>query len=293
MTDETPWYLKNYQEQFSAKSTQRLLSKVEAAAVEQLAERNSHRDTVHIHPSDLSKNDWCPRATYYKIMAPDTAYEESFSLRRTNIFTEGHYIHEKWQKWMWMTGCLLGDFQCSACQHRWWDKSPESCPDCGSKRLKYKEVPFYDAEHMIIGHADGAWEDEKGKALIEIKSVGLGTIRWDAPDLYKGYEDGELTLDDLWKRIKRPLLPHRRQINLYMYLAGIHDAIVLYEWKPSQEVKEFHLSYDAALVKPLLDGALGVKDCVENEVLPARPDNARKSSQMCKFCPFKKECWSE
>lgn len=289
---DTPWYLKSYQDQFSAKSEQRMLSKIEGVMAQQMLERNAGRDTQHVHPSDLAKNDWCPRATYYKIAGTEETNSDSFALRRMNIFAEGHYIHEKWQKWMWLTGCLAGMWQCKKCDHKWEDKSPEHCPDCGSPRLVYREVPLYNEEHKIIGHADGMWEDTKGKSLVEIKSVGLGTIRWDAPDLYSGYESGDLTLDDLWKRIKRPLLPHRRQINLYMYMSGVHDAIVLYEWKPTQEVKEFHLAYDESLVAPLLEGAKSVNEAVEEGVVPPRPVGFTKSGA-CKFCPFKTKCWEK
>lgn len=290
--DTTPWYLKDYQKQFSAKGEQRLLSKIEGVMAQQQTERNAGRDTKHVHPSDLAKNNWCPRATFYKITGKEESEPDAVVLRRMNIFAEGHYIHEKWQKWMWMTGCLVGDWQCQKCKHTWTAKSPDHCPDCGSTSIVYKEIPLYDAEHMIIGHADGEWEDSQGKALIEIKSVGLGTVRWDAPDLYAGYESGELTLDDLWKRIKRPLLPHRRQINLYMYLRKLTNAIVLYEWKPTQEVKEFHLTFDSDIVQPMLDGAKETMLAVASGVAPERPQGYRKSAE-CKFCPYKSTCWEK
>ena len=293
MAEITPWYLTDYQKQFSAKSNERVLPKIEAVVSQQMMERNSHRDTVHNHPSELAKNNWCPRASFYKITGQVESNPEHSSLRRLNVFAEGNAIHSKWQKWMWDTGCLVGNWRCNACDHGWMGKSPQYCPNpkCGSRDIIYREVPIFDEEHMIIGHADGEWEDSQGRALIEIKSVGLGTIRWDAPELYEGYEKGDLTLDELWKRIKRPLLPHRRQINLYMHCRKIDKAIVIYEWKPSQEIKEFHLTYDPALVAPMLAGAKQVKEAVETGVLPPRPVGFMKSKH-CLFCPFKKECWS-
>jgi len=290
-TEPTPWYLTDYKKQFAAKSTERVLPKVEAVASQQMLARNSKRDTVHNHPSELSKNNWCPRASVYKITGQVETDPSHSNLRRMNIFAEGHSIHDKWQKWMWDTGCLVGNWRCNLCGHGWMGKSPLVCPECMRPDIKYLEVPIFDEEHMIIGHADGEWEDSQGRALIEIKSVGLGTIKWDAPELYEAYEKGDLTLDELWKRIKRPLIPHRRQINLYMHCRKIDKAIVLYEWKPSQEVKEFHLSYDAALVKPMLEGAKLVKEAVEQGTLPPRPQGFRKSKE-CLFCPFKQECWS-
>lgn len=291
MTEPTPWYLADYKKQFSAKSHERMLPKIEAVVSQQMLERNSHRDTLHNHPSELAKTDWCPRSTVYKITDTTVSNPEHSSLRRLNVFAEGNAIHSKWQKWMWDTGCLVGNWRCNLCDHGWMAKSPTSCPECLRSDIRYREVPIFDEEHMIIGHADGEWEDSQGRALVEIKSVGLGTIRWDAPDLYSGYDKGELSLDDLWKRIKRPLLPHRRQINLYMYCKKIDNAIVIYEWKPSQEVKEFQLKFDPALVAPMLAGAKLVKESVEQGVLPERPTGYRKSKE-CRFCPYKDGCWS-
>lgn len=292
--NEQPWYMTNYKEQFSAKDTQRLLPKIEAALAVEQAERNAKRDTVHLHPSELSKDDWCPRSSYYKITGVEESDSRRFNLKSMNIFAEGHNIHDKWQRWMWAAGGLCGSWKCKQCSHKWEAKSPETCPECDSEDIRYAEVAISDKRYRIIGHADGVWEDSEGQAVVEIKSVGLGTVRWDAPKLYEGYENGDLSLDELWKRIKRPLTTHRRQVTLYMHCLGIHKAIVIYEWKPSQDVKEFQLAYDEDLIKPILTGAEDVISHLEAGVVPHRPVRAtHKSCQFCKFCPYKNHCWSK
>ena len=290
---EQPWYMKNYKEQFSAKDTQRLLPKIEAALAIEQAERNAHRDIHHLHPSEMCKDNWCARSSYYKITEVEESDARSFNLKTMNIFAEGNNIHDKWQRWMWKAGGLLGKWKCKQCYHEWEGKSPEKCPECSSLDIRYAEVAIRSDDHRIIGHADGVWEDSEGQAVIEIKSVGLGTVRWDAPKLYEGYENGELSLDELWKRIKRPLTTHRRQVNLYMHCLGIDKAIVIYEWKPSQDVKEFQLSYDSELVQPMLDGATEVIDALREKVVPSRPIRAtHKSCEFCRFCSYKSHCWS-
>jgi rubrerythrin/CRISPR/Cas system-associated exonuclease Cas4 (RecB family) len=291
MSEAIPWYLRNYTQQFTAKDEYRLLSRVESVLGQQIAEKNGQRDTAHIHPSEMSKHDWCERASYYQITGEDVSDPESFSLRRLNIFAEGHYIHEKWQEWMWRAGGLVGVFRCHRCGYGWMDKSPERCPECGSNDLRYREVPIQNDEYLILGHADGEWEDSTGRALVELKSIGLGTIRFDAPALYIAYEQKQIDLDELWRRIKRPLMAHRKQINLYMYVRALFNAIVIYEWKPTQEVKEFHLTYDDALVRPLLAKAKKVVDALHDEIPPPRPAPAR-DSPLCKMCPFKTKCWN-
>lgn len=187
----------------------------------------------------------------------------------------------------------MGRWACRECHVEWEATSPEKCIRCDSADLRYKEVPIHSERYRIVGHADGVWEDAKGQAVVEIKSVGLGTIRWDAPKLYEGYEAGNLSLDDLWKKIKRPLTTHLRQVNLYMMCLGIEEAVVIYEWKPSQDVKEFHIKYDPELVKPILEGIDYVIDCLEDGSIPERPESAvYKSCSTCKFCAYKDTCWS-
>ena len=292
MTTDKQWFLKNYQEQFKSTSPDRILSRIEVAMAVEQAERNSHRDTKHFHSSEMAKEDWCPKSTWYKITDTQESDPQSFSLSRMNVFTEGHRIHDKWQRWMAKAGGLYGNWKCNSCGAKFTGTSPEGCDHCGSADLQYKEVPIFNERYRIMGHADGVWEDDKGQAVVEIKSVGLGTIRWDAPKLYQGYADGDLTLDELWKRIRRPLSSHRRQVNLYMMCLGIHDAIIVYEWKPSQEVKEFHIKYDEQLAKPILDGIDYVIDCLEDGSEPVRHENATsKSCKVCRFCPYKSKCW--
>ena len=290
MSEESPWYLRNYTHQFTARDENRLLARVETELVQQVINRDGQRDTKHLHPSEMARNDWCPRASYYRMTDSTVSDPEAFSMRRLNIFAEGHYIHEKWQEWMWRAGCLVGVFRCHHCGYGWMDKSPATCPECGSDDLRYKEVPIQNDEYMILGHADGEWEDYQGRALVELKSIGLGTIRFDAPALHEAYSSGQLTLDELWRRIKRPLMAHRKQINLYLYVRALSKAIVIYEWKPTQEVKEFHLDYDDKLVRPMLDKAKLVVDALHDEIPPPRPA-ASKEAPICKMCPYKTECW--
>lgn len=290
---ETPWYLKSYEQQFKAKPENRLLNKIEAVLVEELA-NDSYVASGNIRPSEMAANDWCPRQTYYRLTNETESDAEQFSMRRENIFEEGHYIHAKWQNWMWKAGVLVGVFRCTRCHYGWMGKSPRECPQCGSaqKHLEYREVPLYSEEYRIKARADGEIEDDQGRALVELKSVGLGTIRWDAPMLYAAYEKGEVDLDGLWKRIKRPLTAHRKQINLYLWLRKLNEAIVIYEWKPTQAVKEFHLQYEDDLVQPMLVGAKDVINALADEIPPKRPDKATsKSCNMCKYCPYKTTCW--
>lgn len=292
--DETPWHLQSYKEHYGAKR-KRILTEVEEVLRTATKERDAKRDTKHFHPSELAKDNWCPRSTYYKITGEPESNQQRRTLRLLNIVTEGNAIHDKWQNWMWKAGGLWGWWRCKACTHRWEALSPNHCPSCSSEReyIEYKEVAIELPKYKMIGHADGVWIDDEGKAVVEIKSVGLGTLRWEAPKLYEAYAEGKLSLDELWKRIRRPLTSHRRQVNLYMHALGIHDAVVIYEWKPDQDVKSFEVKYSEELATPILDGITEVMNAIEDDFPPERhPDATSKSCDVCRFCPYRSTCWS-
>jgi hypothetical protein len=271
----------------------RVLPTVAVQILKDTAVRESTRDTAHIHPSELAKRDWCPRANWYTIR-DHPKDPESFSFQRLNVFAEGHYIHAKWQGWLNHAGVLEGLWQCSnaRCRHEWEGVSPQFCPICITAQPIYREIPLSNEEHMILGHADGIINDAKGRALIEIKSIGLGTVRFEAPDLFKDYQKGNLTLDGLWKKIRQPFPSHIKQGLLYMYCTGVHEMVFLYEWKPTQEVKEFVVGFTPELVQPMLDNCKRLMAALKQDIPPMRPMWAESSSAFgCKFCSYKNTCW--
>jgi hypothetical protein len=96
---------------------------------------------------------------------------------------------------------------------------------------------------------------------------------------------------------RSPLLTwasHVRQGMLYMHCTGIHDLTFIYEWKPSQEVKEFSIKYLPELIQPILDSCQLLLVALQQKIPPMRPAWAESSGcSGCKYCPFKKTCWSE
>lgn len=241
----------------------RLVGPVERLLLERNAEKSEKRDTLHLHPSEICKRDWCPRSSWYKISGRETE-PESFTFQRLNIFAEGDLIHSKWQAWLKEAGVL-----------------------------EESEVPIKDDEHLIIGHTDGIINDSRGRAILEIKSLGVGTVRFEDYDLFAMYSKKEISLDEMWNRIKTPFPSHIRQTQLYMHCTGIHDAVVLYEWKASQDVKEFSISYDPDIVTPILASCLSVVRSLEAQTPPDRPAWLYEDHRVCKSCPYRKECWSE
>jgi hypothetical protein len=241
---------------------------------------DADRDPTVIHPSEMAKADWCLRATALRILSGEWPPEkEKFDFVRENIFATGNDIHTKWQSRMIDAGMpMWGDWKCRYCGVLERDSCrPLPGRKCysiidGEHHWEYREITL-DAkrELLIAGHSDGGFDD----CLVEIKSIGLGTIRIDAPDLLARYQDGKMTdLTGLWKSgITKPLISHRRQGDVYLHLAHVlglpfTKIVYLYEFKPNQMTKEFTVTYDRSRSMDLIAKAEQVKYAVEQGIPP-------------------------
>jgi hypothetical protein len=250
-----------------------------------------------MHPSDLCKTDWCGRHDYYR-MTETPAIEGSAnpSFKMENVFAEGHTIHEKYQNWFWEMGILYGWWSCKNCWASFQALSPLVCPYCHSVLLEYREVPLVDSRLMISGHADAALHglEGVGDCLVEIKSIGVGTLQFEAPHLHAAYLEGA-KLDEIWFKLQRPFGSHLRQGLFYLYLSqGRYEQIVfIYESKFSQQTKEFVVKRNDALIANRLDEAKDVAQCIRSGIVPDRPIWAEEDGPLCKSCPYRNTCWSK
>jgi len=256
MTD-TPWYLQEFKKSLTANGT--LVPVVHQLLIEKRLK--STRDTEHLHPSEICKKDWCPRSSWYTIKGYEKN-DESFTFQRLNVFEEGHLIHRKWQDWLTEAGVMVK-----------------------------AELPISDDDHLLLGHADGHVNINGKDMLIEIKSLGVGTFRFENYDLYKECNGNG---DEMWKKLRTPFPSHVRQAMLYMHATGIHDLVFLYEWKATQEVKEFTVKFMPELVEPILSACVMVKKCVASGIPPMRPAWIEdEKNKTCKQCPYSKTCWRD
>lgn len=256
MTD-TPWHLQEFRKSLTSNGT--LVPIVQQLLIDKRLK--STRDTAHLHPSEICKKDWCPRSSWYTIKGYPKK-EDAFTFQRLNIFEEGHHIHRKWQTWLEEAGVMV-----------------------------QSELPIQDDEYLLLGHADGHIRVNDKDMLIEIKSVGAGTFRFENYDLFKECDGNG---DEMWKRLRQPFPSHVRQAMLYMHATGIHHLIFLYEWKATQDVKEFSVKYQPELIESILSTCSVVKKCVASGIPPMRPawvENA--DNKTCKQCPYRTTCWRE
>jgi hypothetical protein len=244
------------------------------------------RDYTVLHPSDMIKKDWCKRGSYFLLKGHERIAEKP-NLRLQSIFDEGHYIHAKWQNWFQEMGVLHGKFRCLSCLEITWGTSPTECSKCGWKTLEYAEVTLVDEELRIAGHTDGWIKGIGDDCLIEIKSIGPGTIRSEAPNLMMD-ADGDFM--KAWANVRKPFGPHVLQGQLYLELMKrmgneIDEIVFLYELKADQSYKEFSVKADYELVRHVFEGAKVVVDAVNANVVP---DCSNQPGGVCKQCaPYK------
>lgn len=237
--------------------------------------QNQNRRIDIIHPSEMAKADWCPRQTFLRIKTGKKP-ESKFNFQMESIFEQGNVIHKKWQGWLNDMGLLWGTWKCWCDRHhRWEATSARACPTCNTTiGIEYCEVPLSAEEkYLVAGHADGAVVSKK--TLIEIKSIGVGTLRHEAPNLLKEYTvetvAGKKIYDSegMWRAIKRPFMSHLKQGQIYLRIADelklpFETMTYLYESKATQAFKEFNIKYDSSFTDDLFDYALDIKYAIDN-----------------------------
>jgi CRISPR/Cas system-associated exonuclease Cas4 (RecB family) len=239
------------------------------------------RRTDVLHPSEIIKRNWCRRSSYF-LLKGYPKLQERPNLRLQSIFDEGHAIHAKWQNWFYEMGNLHGKFQCQACEKITWGTSPKECEHCGGSRLVYGEVTLVDESLRIQGHTDGWLKGLGDDCLIEIKSIGPGTIRSESPDLFSGSQD----FMSAWKNVRRPFNSHILQGQMYLELMKrmgnpVDEIVFLYELKADQDYKEFSIKADYELVRHIFDNAQKVVTAVEQNKAPVCNNNVGGTCPQC------------
>lgn len=239
------------------------------------------RNHTVLHPSDLVQDDWCALAAFHALKGNYVETRDKPGLRLQSIFDEGHAIHAKWQSYLAEMGVLYGI----------WGSKGNWALSKDVKNKKYLEVPLNSKKHRISGHADG-WVKGLGEDfLIEIKSIGSGTIRSEAPSLFAGGD-----VEAAWKNIRNPFRKHILQGQVYLHLAHLmvedgelesapNEIVFIYELKANQDYKEFVVAYAPEFVEDIFSSALDVVWAVDNDRPPVCNIDPVKG---CKRCtPFR------
>lgn len=249
-----------------SKKKTRVLGSVERHIIAKPSDTSRRTDVLH--PSEMADSLWCYRASYFQLLGRPVIAKRVASLRLMSVFEEGHGIHAKWQRWFQEMGCLFGKWYCHECEEMFWGGS-----DCHDGPLSYREVPLFYSPLRIMGHSDG-WLTNLGDPLmLEIKSIGMGTIRYEAPELLAEHNGN---FDKIWDSLSAPFMKHITQVQIYMKLAELlsktdssyegfpNEAVIIYEAKPTQEVKEFVIPKSDFDIEHLFEAAKRIVDAVDN-----------------------------
>jgi hypothetical protein len=250
------------------KADTRLIGPIERHLLKKAPE---DRSTTVLHPSEMIKADFCHRYSYY-LLTGGKKKQDNPNLRLQNIFDEGHFIHSKWQNRIYEMGNMWGDFKCQNCGGITSGLSPQACAHCKCITLIYDEVALVDKGLRIAGHTDGWVRGLGDDFLIEIKSIGEGTLRFEAPDLLR---DADHDLKKAWRNIRRPFRGHLLQGQMYLELArrmygdaAPKEIVFLYELKMDQDYKEFTVKADYDVVDRIFYKAQQINDAVNAGVMP-------------------------
>lgn len=229
----------------------------------------SNRSSLVIHPSEMASASWCHRAQYFWLKGHKPKHE-AVGLRRALIFAQGHSIHKTWQNWFHEMGKLKGKWFCTVCKKDYFGM-PSDHPGKCKYSVVYEEVPLFFDPLRIAGHADGWLVDFGDPLLLEVKSIGEGSIRWYAPEIGMNNPD----FKSMWDAVKAPFHEHIQQAQIYMKLMefmGLPDApkeaLLLYEAKGLHEVKEFVVAKSDFGVSELFDYAAQIISAVDEGVAP-------------------------
>lgn len=247
-----------------------------------LSKPREDRSTLVIHPSEMSSASWCHRAQYFWLIGR-TPSPEVINLRKALIFAQGHAIHNTWQTWFTEMNQIKGLWKCRTHKVEWFglpnDHGDETCS------LKYKEVPVFYEPLRISGSADGWLVGFDEPLLLEIKSIGDGSVRWYAPDI--AY-DNDNDFKKMWTDIKAPFLEHIMQAQIYMKLMELmeipdapQEALILYEAKMLHEVKEFVVRKSDFGIADLFEAAANIISAVDKGTPPLCNINGVAGCKKC------------
>lgn len=249
------------------------------------------RPTDVLHPSEIIAKDWCLRGSYH-LLRGETSGKGNPNLRAQVVFEEGHDIHDKWQHWLADDGILWGDYGCMVCDSanrtghrvRSLGYPDHPCQVCGYSLWKYAELSLSIPSLRISGHTDGWLKlPDLGDHLLEIKSIGPGTLRYYEPSLLSAG-----SLEKAFTQISRPFAGHVRQIQIYlecarrMYPDAPDRALVLYECKANQQPKEFVVERNSDIIADVLDNAYDLVRMVDRVQEPPCSNNPAKGCAQCK-----------
>ena len=230
--------------------------------------------SIYMRASHLYK--LCPREELMVHMQGKIR-TETVSWTTGAVFGYGHLAHH-WMQNKIFQKILQGCWKCDDCGRVHGDKlslihHPGTCKGCGSNRLTYEELYYYEDQLHFGGHPDGFVFDAGEMQLIDFKTARM--------EGYDGVERWGISAGYVW------------QANAYMYMTGLSVLRMIYMNKNEPAWKEKIIRRDEAIIDQIkvrcLDTIYAVESSVKSTTqvfLPQRtcPDKSEKRAKDCSMC---------
>jgi len=254
---------------------------------------NNSREFDHFHPSAWGI---CLRKIAYQYYNQHEPFlqrtAQDIDDRMERIFDNGHATHARWQNYLDRAGYLRGCWRCKnpfcnklyGTEERIGIFNPSAQPDwkcaCGSKdRLGYEEILVKtDPQYKFEGHCD---------AVIDVR--GSQYAQNSPYDVFVA--DLKTMKDEMYSELTEPKSEHVIQTNIYMWILDLQGAVVIYENKDTQALKEMFIPRDNDLIERIKNQSLWLQEILKQKKLPHRPNGFFRSKFPCRFCEFVDYCY--
>lgn len=217
---------------------------------------------------------------------------DEINLRYERIFDNGHGVHERWQRYLAYSKYLRGWWKCEKCGKVSGKDQPLGIFSpyhrgegwqclCGSSgEPTYEEILVRsDPEYNFAGHVD---------AVMDLR--GSPYERGGDYDLF--VVDFKTMKDSYFSDVTQAKYEHAVQVNIYMWLLDINGAVVVYENKDNQQLKEMFVARDDVLIEKIKEEAKWLVDVLRHRKLPDRPAGVSYSQFPFMLCEFRKICYA-
>jgi CRISPR/Cas system-associated exonuclease Cas4 (RecB family) len=251
---------------------------------EQMKLNNNSESGLHdpckFYPSSAGK---CSRAIVYQMMGYE---QEELDGRTLLIFENGNGYHTRMENLFHDTGLLIApELSFEKPEWRISGRSDAVIKNFLPHKSSGNIIKLYEPEFQR--NEDGSTYRDKNN-----KKVKVGEKL-----LYEG-ADNDLIIVEL-KSISDKGFGyldkygakeyHIKQLQLYLYLTGVRQGMLLYENKNTQELKEFFIPYDEAVAKTVIDQIVLVNGCIDTHTLP--PKEYEQTDYECRYCSYNSICW--
>lgn len=254
---------------------------------------NSRRFDI-FHPSAWGS---CLRKIAYQYYNEASPFVEKTAsdvdLRIERIFDLGHSTHARWQNYLDCAGLLRGYWKCPnpncGMTYGHSEKLGIFNPmrankdfkcQCGnSKKLEYEEILIKsEATYNFEGHCD---------AVVDLRHTEFAQNN----DFDVYVVDFKTMKDEMYSELTEPKHEHVIQVQIYMWVLDLRAAVVCYENKDNQALKEMFVPRDDQLIEKIKQQAVWMKELLKSNKLPHRPSGFSRSKFPCRLCEFVDFCY--